>query len=124
MMYRACSGVVVLTALLALPAIALGQGSGTTSVDLSTTEPGGEPSDFTFWHTGEGEAGQSTIVADPTAANGRAVAQLSHDPADSRYPLAIYKPYSGKGLEASLRFKPVGGTVDETGGIAASVDTG
>jgi hypothetical protein len=62
MMYRACSGVVVLTALLALPAIALGQGSGTTSVDLSTTEPGGEPSDFTFWHTGEGEAGQSLLA--------------------------------------------------------------
>jgi hypothetical protein len=70
----------VLKAMLALPAIALGQGRGPISVDLSATGPGGQPADFTFWHNGEGEAGQWTIIADPTAANGRAVAQLSHDP--------------------------------------------
>jgi hypothetical protein len=123
MKYWAGYAVVVLAAVLALPAVALGQGGGPTSVDLSTTEPGGEPADFTFWHTGEGETGQWTIVADPTAVNGRAVAQLSHDPTDYRFPLAIYKPYSGKDLEASLRFKPVAGKVDEAGGIAVRLLT-
>jgi hypothetical protein len=113
----------VLKAMLALPAIALGQGRGPISVDLSATGPGGQPADFTFWHNGEGEAGQWTIIADPTAANGRAVAQLSHDPTDYRFPLAIYKSFSGKDLEASLCFKPVAGPVDEAGGIAVRLLT-
>jgi hypothetical protein len=35
-----------------------------------------------------------------------------------RFPLAVYKPYSGKDLEISVRFKPVAGTVNRAGGIA------
>ena len=116
-------GLVVLTAVLALPAIALGQGSNPIAVDLSATTPGGEPADFIFWRTGEGEAGQWTIVADPTAANARAIAQVSKDRTDYRFPLAIYKPYSGKNLELSVRFKAVAGTVDEAGGIAVRLST-
>jgi hypothetical protein len=116
-------GLVVLTAVLALPAIALGQGSNPIAVDLSATTPGGEPADFTFWRTGEGEAGQWSIVVDPTAANGRAIAQVSKDRTDYRFPLAIYKPYSSKDLELSVRFKAVAGTVDEAGGIAVRLST-
>jgi hypothetical protein len=116
-------GLVVLTAVLALPAIALGQGSNPIAVDFSATTPGGEPADFLFWRTGEGEAGQWTIVADPTAANARAIAQVSKDRTDYRFPLAIYKPYSGKNLELSVRFKAVAGTVDEAGGIAVRLLT-
>ena len=113
----------VLSAVLALPAIALGQGSGPISVDLTTTEPGGEPAEFTFWRTGQGETGKWTIVADPTAVDGRAIAQVSKDRTDYRFPLAVYKPYSGKDLELSVRFKPVAGTVDEAGGIAVRLAT-
>ncbi len=113
----------LLTTLLALPAIALGEGSSPISVGLSATAPGGEPADFTFWRTGEGEAGQWTIVAGPTAANGRAIAQVSKDRTDYRFPLAIYKPYTGKDLELSVRFKAVAGTVDEAGGIAVRLST-
>jgi hypothetical protein len=58
------------------------------------------------------------VVADPTAANGLAIAQASKDRIDYRFPLAIYKPYTGKDLELSVRFKAVDGTVDEAGGIA------
>jgi hypothetical protein len=90
----------VLIAVLALPAIALGQESGPISVDLSATEPGGEPAFFTIWRTGEGEAAQWTIVADPAAANGCVIAQVSKDRTDYRFPLAIYKRYTGKNLEA------------------------
>ena len=92
-------------------------------VGISATAPGGEPADFTFWRTGEGEAGQWTIVADPTAANGRAIAQVSKDHTDYRFPLAIYKPFSGKDLELSVRFKAVAGTVDQAGGIAVRLST-
>lgn len=76
-----------------------------------------------MWRTGEGEAGKWTIVADPTAVNGRALGQLSNDPTDYRFPLAIYKPYSGKDLELSVRFKAVAGTVDEAGGIVLRLST-
>jgi len=80
-------------------------------------QPGAEPADFTFWRTGQGESGKWTVVADRTAANGRAIAQISKDRTDYRFPLAVYQPFSGKNLEISVRFKPVAGTVDEAGGV-------
>jgi hypothetical protein len=118
MMRRAAYGFLVLTAVLALPAISLAQEGGPISVDVSVTELSGEPANFTFWASGEGEAGKWGIVADPTAANGRAIAQLSQDRTDYRFPLAVYKPLTGKDLEVSVRFKPVTGEADEAGGIA------
>jgi len=91
-------------------------------VDLWRLVENLEP-DFTLWRTGEGGAGQWTVVADPTSANGRAIAQVSKDHTDYRFPLAIYKPYSGKDVEVSVRFKPVAGTVDQAGGIAVRLST-
>ena len=91
-------------------------------MDFSRLSANLEP-DFTLWRTGEGEAGKWTIVADPTAANGQALGQLSNDRTDYRFPLAIYKPYSGKDLELSVRFKAVAGTVDEAGGIVLRLST-
>jgi hypothetical protein len=92
-------------------------------IDASTMQPGAEPTDFTFWRTGQGADSQWTVVADPTAAKGRAIAQISKDRTDYRFPLAVYKPFSGKNLEISVRFKPVAGTVDEAGGIALRFQT-
>ena len=109
-------------ALLALAGAALAQGSRPVIVDLSTLSANLEP-DFTLWRTGEGEAGKWTVVADPTASNGQALGQLSNDRTDYRFPLAIYKPYSGKDLEFSVRFKAVAGTVDEAGGIVLRLST-
>ena len=109
-------------ALLGVAGAALAQGSGPVIVDLSRLSANLEP-DFTLWRTGEGEAGKWTIVADPTAVNGRALGQLSDDRTDYRFPLAIYKPYSGKDLELSVRFKAVAGTVDQAGGIVLRLST-
>ena len=58
-----------------------------------------------------------------TAAGGQAIAQTSTDKTDYRFPLAIYKPYSGKNVEVSVRFKPVAGRVDQAGGIAVRLQT-
>ena len=109
-------------ALLAIAGVALAQGIGPVIVDMSTLSANLEP-DFTLWRTGEGEAGKWTIVADPTASNGQALGQLSNDRTDYRFPLAIYKPYSGKDLELSVRFKAVAGTVDEAAGIVLRLST-
>jgi len=113
----------LLVALLGFSTNTLGQRSGPISVNFSATGPGGEPADFTFWRTGQGPAGQWTVVADPTAAGGRAIAQVSKDRTDYRFPLAVYKSYAGKDLELSVRFKPVAGTVDQAGGIAVRLST-
>jgi hypothetical protein len=91
-------------------------------VDLSKLSPNLE-SDFTVWRTGQGGASEWVLVTDPTAAGGRAIAQVSKDRTDYRFPLAVYKPYSGKDLEVSVHFKPVGGTVDQAGGIAVRLST-
>ena len=92
-------------------------------IDTSAMQTGGEPEDFTFWRTGQGAGGKWTVVGDPTAAKGRAIAQMSKDRTDYRFPLAVYKPFSGKNLEISMRFKPVAGTVDEAGGVAVRLLT-
>jgi hypothetical protein len=115
-------GLYLSISLLAFAGAASGQGSGSMIVDLSKL-PSNLESDFTLWRTGEGEAGQWTVIADPTAADGRTIAQVSKARTDYRFPLAVYKPYSGKDVEVSVRFKPVAGTVDEAGGIAVRLST-
>jgi hypothetical protein len=85
-------------------------------IDTSAMQPGAEPADFAFWRTGQGAGGKWTVVGDPTAAKGRAIAQISKDRTDYRFPLAVYQPFSGKNLEISVRFKSVAGAVDKAGG--------
>ena len=92
-------------------------------IDLSKAEPNLEPEDFTFWRTGQGEAARWTVVRDATASQGRAIAQVSTDRTNYRFPIAVYKPFSGKDLEVKLRFRVVAGDVDEAGGIAVRLTT-
>jgi hypothetical protein len=92
-------------------------------IDLSKAEAGREPENFAVWRTGRGEAARWIIVDDATASQGRAVAQVSTDRTDYRFPLAVYKPFTGKNLEVKLRFKAVAGTIDEAGGIAVRLAT-
>ena len=79
---------------------------------------GALPVSFEMALTGQGGAVDWKIVADPTAENGRALAQTSADRTDYRFPLAIYRPMSAKDLEVTIRFKAVSGAVDRAGGIA------
>ena len=79
---------------------------------------GAAPADFDFARTGQGGPGRWTVVADPSAAGGRAIEQSSTDATDYRFPLAIHKPLSAKNVEVTVRFKPVAGKVDQAGGIA------
>lgn len=112
----------VLGAVVTVAWAALGEGSGSIMIDLARLSPSLE-SEFTTWRTGEGGAGEWAVVSDPTAQRGLAIAQLSKEPTNYRFPLAIYKPFSGKDLEVSVRFKPVAGTVDQAGGVALRLQT-
>ena len=64
-----------------------------------------------------------TVVEDASGQSGRAIAQISTDRTDYRFPLAVYKPFSARNLAVTLRFKPVAGNVDQAGGIAVRLTT-
>ena len=100
----------------------LGQEKTPMTIDLATLAPNLEP-EFTIGRTGQGAPGEWTIVGDPGAVGGRAIAQVSRDKTGYRFPLAVYQPYSGRNLDVSVRFKPVAGDVDQAGGIAVRLTT-
>jgi len=95
----------------------------TTQIDISRMNPGLAPDGFTFWRTGDGEIGDWRVVEDPSASDRQVIAQTSKDPTDYRFPLAVYRPISAKNVDVVLRFKPVGGTVDQAGGIVVRLTT-
>ena len=75
-----------------LPATARAQGE-IGSVDLSRYPVGPLPPDFlASWRTGQGAPGDWRVVEDRSASQGKAIAQLSADSTDYRFPLAIHEP--------------------------------
>ena len=91
------------------------------SIDLATATVGATPPGFEFGRTGQGKPGQWLVAEDATGAQGRAIAQTNGDTTDNRFPLAIWQGVSAKNVEVTLRFKPIGGKVDQAGGIAVRV---
>ena len=92
--------------------------TGAIVIAIDKMAVGTAPADFEFARTGQGGPGRWVMVADATAAGGRAIEQVSTEPTDNRFPLAIYSPLSAKNVEVVVRFKPVAGKVDQAGGIA------
>jgi hypothetical protein len=87
--------------------------------DLSGYPIGPLPPEFlTGWRTGQGKPGDWQVVEDATASHGKAIAQLSADPTEYRFPLAVWRSLVARDLAASLRFKTVTGAVDRAGGLA------
>ena len=80
-------------------------------------QTGSLPKTFETALTGQGQAGRWEVIEDPTADDGRALAQLNSDPTDYRFPLAIYTSTSATNVEITARFKPMSGKVDESGGV-------
>jgi hypothetical protein len=88
-------------------------------VDFATAENGPAPAAFdTRMRTGGSRPGRWEVVSDNTAKGSKALAQLDADPTDYRFPLAIYLPAMIDDLEATTRFKPMSGKVDQAGGLA------
>jgi hypothetical protein len=108
--------------LCSLYAIAAALVSVTTLVKAETTMFSGNqlgtlPKTFETALTGQGKAGRWEVVKDATATGGYALAQLSADPTDNRFPLAIYTPVNATNVEIVTRFKAVSGKVDQAGGV-------
>jgi hypothetical protein len=70
--------------------------------------------DFEFAVTGNGQPGQWSIVRDDAT---QALAQTGTDSTDDRFPVAIYRPFSGRNVYVSIRFMPVSGSIDQAGGV-------
>jgi hypothetical protein len=89
------------------------------AVDLAKGELGEVPAGFQVEQTGAGEPAAWAIVADPTApGRGRVLAQTSADAVNKqRFPLCIYRGLSLSNVEATVRFKPISGKEDQSGGV-------
>jgi hypothetical protein len=103
-----------------VPMAALAE-TGTSMISTDKMTVGTAPTDFEFARTGQGGPGQWVVVDDASASGARAIEQSSTDRTDYRFPLAIYQPTSATNVDAAIRFKPVGGRVDQAGGIAVRV---
>ncbi len=92
--------------------------AGAQSITFADTEVGQLPKNFEPALTGGGAPGSWTVVADATAEGGKALAQVSTDATDYRFPLLIQMATVPADVEATIRFKPVSGKVDQAGGLA------
>jgi glycosyl hydrolase family 59 (putative galactocerebrosidase) len=95
--------------------------SAASVIVIAEMKVGAAPTDFKFARTGKGGPGQWTVVSDDTSPTGQVIEQSSTDRTDYRFPLAIFEPIVARNIEASVRFKPVAGRVDQAGGIAVRV---
>ncbi len=100
----------IATAALVRPRFALAD-----DVPIDLTKQG--PVEFAFARTGKGDPGRWEVQEDSSASGRRVLAQVSNDPTDYRFPLAIYQRIDAVNLEATVRFKAVAGRVDRAAGL-------
>ena len=73
---------------------------------------------FQPMQTGPGAPGRWEVVEDGSASGGRAVAQVSQEGTENRFPLLIHQPTMPADVEVTTRIKPVSGRIDQAGGLA------
>jgi hypothetical protein len=81
------------------------------------------PSDFDYWGTGAAGPGRWAVVRDSEAPAGYALEQFGAAAIKSRFPLAIYKPYSGDNVDVQIRFRTIAGKIERAGGVALRLTT-
>jgi hypothetical protein len=87
-------------------------------IDFEGSESDRLRAGFTTALTGEGAAGSWKVVEDETAPRGgKALAQVSDDPAKGRFPLCVYQGLTAKDVAVSVKLRPMSGKVDQAGGI-------
>src|SRR5262245_35274650 len=67
--------------------------------------------------TGIGRPPDWQAIADPDGPNGWALAEMAGDPTDLRFPLCIAQQAVTRDFDATLRFKPLGGTHARVAGL-------
>lgn len=114
-MRRANSAVGVLFFFITLTGPLLGQSRTWT---FASDKLGSSPAGFSFARTGKGEEGKWEVRADPSAPSlPNVLAQVSNDPTDYRFPVALAEGTSYTDLALSVRFKTVSGKLDQGAGL-------
>jgi hypothetical protein len=93
------------------------------SVTFESEVVGIPPSDFEYWGTGEAGPGRWAVVRDSAAPYGNALEQFGAAAIRSRYPLAIYKPFSGDNVDVQILFRTIAGKIERAGGVALRLTT-
>lgn len=87
------------------------------TITFSAEQPGALPKEFEHGVMGVGGPGRWEIVADDTAAGGKALAQLTTDRSEHRFLTAWLQPFMAANVEVTAHFKPVAGDGDQAGGV-------
>jgi hypothetical protein len=104
----------ILSALCAFALAACGPAPTSGRAETITFALSKRPGDFEFAATGNGPPGEWSVVRNDAV---QALAQTGTDSTEDRFPLAIYRPFSGRNVYVSIRFMPVSGAVDQAGGV-------
>jgi hypothetical protein len=70
--------------------------------------------DFEFATAGDGKPGEWLIIDNDA---GRALAPIDNEPVENRLLFAIYRPFSGRDVDVSTRFKTISGKIDQAAGL-------
>jgi len=74
--------------------------------------------------TGVGRPPAWQAVRDPVALGGWALVETAGDPTDLRFPLCVSLQTVARDIDATLRFKPVGGSHARAGGLVLRAQSG
>ncbi len=94
------------------------QAEDVMSIEFGKFSVGALPPGFSAGLTGRGKAVAWTVLEDPSAPSGHALAEVSADTTDYRFPLAIYDDQRVSNVAVTVHFKAVAGKVDRAAGIA------
>lgn len=108
---------------IAAASFASSERSSAQTVTFGNSPVGALPEGFETARTGKGAPAEWKVVEDPSAQGGKALAQVSTDRTDYRFPLAIYKPVFRDDVEVTVHCKPVAGKVDQACGIVVRLST-
>ncbi len=91
---------------------------GGETVNFDSSKPGTVPSGWTVAVTHKGAPARWIVHPDVTAPSGpNVLAQLSNDKTRFRFPLAIYDKVVCRDGDVTVKFKLVGGKIDQTVGL-------
>jgi hypothetical protein len=99
--------------LCALVLAACGPTTSRSPADAITFDSSKALDDFEFAAAGEGRPGEWSVVESDA---GRVLAQTDIHPTDDRFPLAIYRLFSGRDVYVTVRFMAIPGEADQAAG--------
>ncbi len=87
-------------------------------IDFESDKPGQAPGGFAFALTGSGRPGAWSVRKDDASPErGNVLAQTDADSTSYRFPVAVLNDIVSTDVDASVRFRPLSGRVDQAAGV-------